>query len=226
MPELSPKEYFEYLQATYSPRPETYYRQFLSIPLGNGEDILDWGCGLGGMLELAERLAPASRLSGLDMNPECVRFVGERHPGWRLELLQPPGLKSPFPDASFDRVFLLDVVEHASDPVRLLAECHRVLKPGGVLTLSTPDRLAFHKQGKGHAFGAANLLFNIRHLLGREWLDPTHVTEWSAQGLLSLLASSPFRRHDLKPVFWHRIPWARPPKRYYAFIVNLFKDAA
>lgn len=227
MAELSPKEYFAYLQATYSPRPETYYRQFLSVALEDGRDVLDWGCGLGGMLALAEKLAPASRLAGLDMNPECVRYVGERHPSWRVELLEPPGLRSPFPDASFDRVFLLDVLEHASDPARLLAECHRVLRPGGVLTLSTPDRLAFHKSGKGPALGPANLLFNVRHLLGREWLDPTHVTEWSARGLLALLEASPFRRrHDLKPVFWHRIPWARPPKRYYAFIVNLRKDPA
>lgn len=226
MPELSPQEYFEYLRTTYSPRPESYYRQVLTVPLEKGAAVLDWGCGVGGLLELVGKELPGSRLTGLDMNPECVRFLKDRHPDWRLELLQPPGLRSPFPDASFDRVFLLDVLEHVREPASLLAECHRLLRPGGILTLSTPDRLAYHKKAAGHPLGAANLLFNVRHLLGREWLDPTHVTEWTAGGMLRVLADSPFRRHDFKPVLWQRIPWARPPRKYYAFIVNLFKDPA
>lgn len=223
MPELSPQEYLAYLRSTYADRPEAYYRQFLTLPLRPGDAVLDWGCGLGGMLEVAAGLGP-SRLAGLDLNPECVGYVKARHPDWQVEVLAPPGLRSPFPDGAFDRVFLLDVLEHSDRPGILLAECHRVLKPGGALTLSTPDRLAYHKRGGGHPLGPANLLFNVRHLLGREWLDPTHVTEWSAAGLLRRLEASPFRRHDLKPVIWHRIPWARPPRKYYSFIVNLFKD--
>jgi SAM-dependent methyltransferase len=226
VPELSPKEYLDYLLATYADRPETYYRQFLTVPLRDGQGVLDWGCGLGRMLELVSALCPAARLAGVDLNPEVVRFVSGKHPDWDIAVLPPPGLRSPFPEASFDRVFLLDVLEHSREPDRLLAECHRVLKPGGILTLSTPDRLAFHKSPGIPPFSARNLLFNLRHLLGREWLDPTHVTEWSAAGLLARLEASPFARHDLKPVLWHRIPWARPPRRYYAFIVNLWKGPA
>ncbi len=222
MPEPTSQEYLAYLLSTYAERPESYYRQFLTVPLKPGDAVLDWGCGLGRMLELVSGLGP-SRLAGVDLNPECVRYVKERHPAWEVELLSPPGLRSSFPDAAFDRVFLLDVLEHVDDPGGLLAECHRILRPGGILTLSTPDRLAFHKRGKGHPLGPANLLFNVRHLLGLEWLDPTHVTEWSAAGLLRQIDASPFRRHDLRPVIWHRIPWIRPPKKYYAFTLNLYR---
>ena len=42
-----------------------------------------------------------------------------------------------FPDASFDVLTLFEVVEHLKQPLKLLRECHRVLKPGGMLLLST-----------------------------------------------------------------------------------------
>jgi 2-polyprenyl-3-methyl-5-hydroxy-6-metoxy-1,4-benzoquinol methylase len=223
--EISSEEYLEYLVSTYTERPESYYRDFLKLPLVAGQDILDWGCGLGRMLEVIADSAPA-RLAGLDVNPECVRYVKARHPDWQVELLALPGLRAPFPESSFDRIFLLDVLEHVHEPDTLLAECHRLLRPGGILTLSTPDRLAFHKLADRRPFGLMNLSFNIRHLLGRVWVDPTHVTEWTASGLRNRLEASPFAYHDFRPSLWHFVPWARPPRRYYAFTVNLFKASA
>ena len=45
----------------------------------------------------------------------------------------------PFPDSSLDRVVSLNVAEHLADPVGHLAECHRVLVPGGLLVLAHSD---------------------------------------------------------------------------------------
>ncbi len=220
MPELSAKEYLDYLFSAYSKKGKDYYRQFLTVPLVDGIDILDWGCGLGGMLELLATLAPHARLHGLDMNPECVQHVKEAHPDWKIERLPLPGTISTLSEQSFDRIFLLDVVEHCGDPLRLLNECYRLLKPGGILTLSTPDRLGYHKHG---APGLPNFWFNIKHLAGKEWLDPTHVTEYSVWELRKLLEESQFQKHDLSQSFWHWIPWLRPPKKFYSFTVNVYR---
>jgi 2-polyprenyl-3-methyl-5-hydroxy-6-metoxy-1,4-benzoquinol methylase len=220
--QVTHQEYLDYLVRTYGERPDSYYQQFLRTPVHAGSAVLDWGCGLGRMLEVVERFSPA-RLAGLDLNPECVRHVRERHPDWDVALLAEPGLACDFPDGSFDRVLLIDVLEHASDPMALLRECHRILKPHGILTLSTPDRLSFHKLPGRHPASAGNLAFNLKRAFGRAWIDPTHRVEWTAWGLRGVLAASPFGDADFRPVFWHRIPWIRPPKRHYAFIVDLVK---
>jgi SAM-dependent methyltransferase len=56
-------------------------------------------------------------------------FNGEREP-------------FPYPDATFDVILNCDTIEHMlCDPVHMLAECHRVLKPGGVMVVTTPNVL-------------------------------------------------------------------------------------
>jgi ubiquinone/menaquinone biosynthesis C-methylase UbiE len=57
-----------------------------------------------------------------------------------------------FPDASFDAVAAIDLVEHVDDPtlVSMLAESRRVLKPGGRLGLYTPDRAHYVERLKAH----------------------------------------------------------------------------
>ncbi|MBW4440328.1 MAG: methyltransferase domain-containing protein [Plectolyngbya sp. WJT66-NPBG17] len=61
----------------------------------------------------------------------------------------------PFADASFDIVCHSDTLEHIPDPVVGLAECYRVLKPGGVLAFTVPivvDRLTRSRQGLSNSY--------------------------------------------------------------------------
>ncbi len=54
-------------------------------------------------------------------------------------VLADPDEPLPFPDAALDRVISLNVAEHLADPHRHLAECFRVLRPGGLLVLAHSD---------------------------------------------------------------------------------------
>ena len=105
--------------------------------------VLDAGCGGGGTaLSLAEE---ASFAVGLDLE---ARFRGS---GTRLQgekgitaaaFAQGDAARLPFADGCFDLVFSHSVIEHVASAEAYLRECRRVLRPGGVLYLSTAPTLS------------------------------------------------------------------------------------
>lgn len=113
-----------------------------------GLRVLDAGCGEGyGTDMLASK---ASRTVGIDLDAEIVRRAAAVYPRARF---QPANLVSlPFSDGSFDAVVSLQVIEHLHTPLEFLAECARVLVPGGLLILATPNRLTFSPDGTRNPF--------------------------------------------------------------------------
>jgi len=104
-----------------------------------GLHVLDVGCGEGGTATvLAER---GARVTAVDANPARVLKLHARvaHPH-RLIVLRGDAQKLAFPAQTFDWVILQDVIEHLSKPRQALQSVARVLKPGGKLFLSTPNR--------------------------------------------------------------------------------------
>lgn len=219
---MTKTNYSAYLQDAYASRPESYYLGFLKTPVRPGQAILDWGCGLGGMLSALEHHCPGLRLCGADIIDETLDRIRSQRPEWDLRKIDVEAGSLPWEAGSFDRIFLLDVIEHVPRPDQLLAEAHRLLRQGGVLTLSTPDRWAFYKKPGAGTLG--NIGFNWRRLRGREWVDPTHLTEYTVSALRDLLARSPFTAASFQPSQWHRLLWARPPKRHFSFVVDLAKE--
>jgi ubiquinone/menaquinone biosynthesis C-methylase UbiE len=106
--------------------------------------VLDAGCGGGGMpVSLAEE---ADTVVGIDLTPRYrdagVR-LGRELGRANLAFAQADGTALPFHDATFDVVLSHAVIEHVADAARYLAECARVLKPGGWMYLSTAPYLSF-----------------------------------------------------------------------------------
>lgn len=97
---------------------------------------LETGCGTGKISALLHARIP--ELTVTDISERLSRSVGERLGcAWRQEDVS--ALR--FEDASFDAVVSSECIEHTGDPVRALSEMCRVLKPGGFLILTTPNRL-------------------------------------------------------------------------------------
>jgi SAM-dependent methyltransferase len=92
--------------------------------------LLDVGCGTGW---LAEHF---SDYTGIDGSPEAVAAAQSKGRSITEGDVNEP---LPFEDASFDGVVLKDLLEHVDDPVAVVLEVHRVLRPGGLVFASSPD---------------------------------------------------------------------------------------
>jgi SAM-dependent methyltransferase len=108
--------------------------------------VLDLGAGRG---HLARRVAAWIEANGGSPREQLVaadladgEFEAREVPFRQLDLNQP----LPFPPASFDLVYSIEVFEHLHRPYDTLQECHRVLRPGGSLVLSTPNILHLHSR--------------------------------------------------------------------------------
>ena len=100
-----------------------------------GELVLDVGSGLGyfSRLVAARGGCPIS----LDIAVELLRQRKSELP----ECVQGSALSLPFPDGTFNVVVSSECVEHTPDPLLAIREMVRVLRPGGTLVLSTPNRV-------------------------------------------------------------------------------------
>ena len=78
---------------------------------------------------------------GLDYDESAVAHVKARYP--RVEMRHGNLAELPLPDGSVDVVVNFQVIEHLWDQPQFVAECLRVLRPGGALMMSTPNRITF-----------------------------------------------------------------------------------
>lgn len=119
--------------------PDEVDRVVEGLPL-KGKDILDIGCGSGGItLHLVASHGAASAI-GFDVERPVVEAARRRAKAQglteRASFVQAPPGRLPFADASFDVVFSKDALLHVPDKDALFAEIFRVLKPGGVFAAS------------------------------------------------------------------------------------------
>ena len=126
--------------------------------------LLDVGCGNGQFLTKMRDLG--WEVMGVEPDGQAVRVAREC---FGLSVYQGMIEEAGFPDDTFDAITMNHVIEHVSDPIGILRECHRVLKPGGKLVVITP-----------------NIESSGAHHFGKNWIHwdpPRHMYLFSLQAL-------------------------------------------
>ena len=132
--------------------------------------LLDIGCGDGAALLRMRDLG--WEVHGIDPDKEAVERARQRGLDVRVGTIE----DHPYPASTFDLVTLTHVIEHVHDPVALLTECRRILKPGGKLVVHTPNFQSFGYSIYGDAW--------------RGLEPPRHLHVFSLKSLRQLLERS------------------------------------
>lgn len=101
--------------------------------------ILEVCCGQGGT---AAYLEPSADFTGVELSSEAVALAQSTFPHFKF--LQGDATALPFPDGNFSHLVAKEAIEHLLDQPKAVAEWFRVLKPGGTLVLTTPNRDSLH----------------------------------------------------------------------------------
>jgi 2-polyprenyl-3-methyl-5-hydroxy-6-metoxy-1,4-benzoquinol methylase len=101
------------------------------------KDVLDVACGSGIGTSFLHDIGARSVL-GLDIDAGAIAFARETFP--RCQFAESDATDMCLRDSSVDVVVSFETLEHLKDQSKFLAECRRVLRPGGVLICSTPNR--------------------------------------------------------------------------------------
>ena len=108
-----------------------------------GKQVLDVGCGAG--TDLARFVTGGAVGAGVDVSSSAIALARQNfeQQGLHADLREADGEHLPFADNTFDLVFAHGVVQYTADDRALVAECRRVLKPGGAAVFQVYNRMSW-----------------------------------------------------------------------------------
>ena len=127
-----------------------------SLNLANPR-ILDFGCGTGWF---AERLSTLGTVTGTDLSRKAMEDARRRRPD--ITFLEGDLFTVEIPTAPFDVVVCQQVIAHVVEQSRLVDRAASLLKPGGYLVITTPNRFVMDRLGD----------------LGWDVTPPEHIEQW------------------------------------------------
>jgi SAM-dependent methyltransferase len=119
-------------------RLEHVHRYLIARELSQGKRVLDIACGEGYGANLLATVA--AHVVGVDIAPEVITHAAARYVRPNLEFKAGSCAEIPIPDQSVDVVVSFETLEHHCQHEEMMREIRRVLHPGGLLIISSPDR--------------------------------------------------------------------------------------
>lgn len=149
-----------------------HHRQFLEDKSFYGPTLLDVGCGTGVFLSRARD--KGYDVWGIDFDREEIRIAKEKYKLRNVFPLSVAGLSMEFKDRKFDIITFFEVLEHLDRPIEFMEEVRGILKPGGHIVLSLPNR------------------DRALDTLGNGDFPPNHLSRWNRQCLEAFLRRNGF----------------------------------
>ncbi len=193
---MDTQNYMNHLQASNPLRESTIKAVIDVLQLPSGSNGLDAGCGIGlQSLQLAEAVGPAGHVTGLDMTPEFLdrgrEIIKDAELSERISFKEGDIANLPFDDDIFDWLWSSDCVGYGPwEPMPLLQEMARVVKPGGIVAFA--------------AWSSENLLPGYPLLEARLGATPV--------GLAPFIPGKDPEKHFLRALGWFRELGFREPK--------------
>lgn len=155
---------------------EHVHRYLAARELAAGKEVLDIASGEGyGAAMLA---AVAGRVVGVDIDAGAVREAAAKYRAGNLIFRRGNATAIPLEDHSVDLVVSFETIEHVADQAAMMAEIKRVLRPDGLLVMSSPDRREYSDVPDFHN------AYHIRELYRHEFehLLRSHFAHWKMTG--------------------------------------------
>ncbi len=121
-------------------RIEVVFSEFLGLENLQGKKLLDAGCGTGWFSKKATELG--AHVTAMDLSPTLVQITKDKVPS--VNAIVGSVLEISFPDNYFDYVISSEVIEHTPNPKLAVKEMLRVLRPGGKICLTTPNKTTWY----------------------------------------------------------------------------------
>jgi ubiquinone/menaquinone biosynthesis C-methylase UbiE len=171
-------------------------------PFGPGDRVLEVGCGtaaLGAAFAARGASVTATDISLRWLVLAQKRLAARGTPG--VELVACAAEQLPFDDAGFDLVAASDVIEHVQSPQRFAVEAARVLRPGGLLFLATPNRYSLGLEPHVRLWGVGYLPRGAaeRYVRAARGVSYDHVRLLSARSLRTILDAAGFETTIVSP---------------------------
>jgi len=167
----SRRQYFEYLLHSYA------YE--FAADLAEARVVLDFGCNVGYGTNIISR--NAKKAVGIDVSTKAIETATQAYKGENLNFHIFDGQRAPFDDGSFELIVSFQVMEHIIDTSSYLSEIKRLLRPGGMVVITTPNA-------------------SVRLEPGMKPWNKYHVREYTANELKATLTKH-FPQNEIKGLF-------------------------
>jgi ubiquinone/menaquinone biosynthesis C-methylase UbiE len=208
------------------------------LALGKGDRFLDVGCGEGYYTVALAR--SVEQTTAADVSSSVLRLMGRLsdYDPDRVQRVVTDVERLPFPAGRFDKALCSHMLEHVLDDRAVVAEIHRVMRPGGVAVFAIPLKYTAQYRALRALEGAARAVL-------KPWKKPypasppgeldvrlvgvqAHIRHYSLAVFRRMLEESGFRVTDVKGVWFHDprnwfVRWTQPRGWTYALGSSLSK---